>query len=174
MNEQAFFQQAIAFAHEFVKREHKLWQDAYGSADNERFWNDREVFNHEFFIDGLVTDALRPKNPDKDWLEQASAYIDVIQERIIFQAKLYDLPKIGLAAGIYLSSNHRGDEDYFELILVSIVNKNFKIVTSCLTDLEGFFHYHDGLEFDELPAPIQVAKFRAPKDPKNLEEYNAE
>jgi hypothetical protein len=148
MNETNFLKNAVDFVRQFVKEEYLLWQ--------------------------AETDVRRPKRPESEWFIDAEKSAAVIQERKIFQVKLYELPEFGLTTGSYLSSKHKGMSSYFELLLTSEVHGRLKIISSALSDREGYFDYHDGAEFEQLPKPLQVVKLEPPTDPADLEEYNAE
>jgi hypothetical protein len=174
VNHSDFLNEVTDFVQSFTKAEYKLWQDAYLSRDNNAFWSERERFNEFYYYQKLETDVRRPKNLDADWFLDAQESASVIRERVIFQIKLYTLSDFDLTAAIYLSSRHTGRKTYFELLLVSKVDSKLKIITSCLTDHEGYFNYHDGVEFNELKNPLKIVKFEPPEDPDDLKEYNEE
>jgi hypothetical protein len=122
----------------------------------------------------METDARRKPNPSDSWFEESKTYLSAIQLRKIFQIKIYPDKKKDYYGSCYLSSIHQGGNSYFEMIIIKKTDNYFKIITSCLTDGEGYFDYHDGIEFDELPNPVKVIKFQPPSDPADLEEYNSE
>jgi hypothetical protein len=169
-----FEEKVKEFSFTFVKNEYNLWKLAYTEENSELFWSERDKFILQFYSDGMETDVRRRKNIDKEWLITAKEYLEAIQERKIFQIKIYKNIKYDYIASLYLSSKHSGGNNYFEMLILGLKNDSIKIISSFLTDNEGYFDYHDGIEFDELPNPIKIIKFQTPDDPADLEEYLSE
>jgi hypothetical protein len=169
-----FEKKVTEFSRLFTEQEYHLWNLAYTEENDAFFWSKRDKFIVEFYSEGLETDVRRRKNTDKEWFITAKEYLLAIQQRKMFQIKFYKNKTYGLIATVYLSSKHVGGDSYFEMLIVAFQNNALKIISSCLTDQEGYFDYHDGVEFDELPNPVKVIKFQPPSDPADLEEYNSE
>jgi hypothetical protein len=174
MTEREFLNEAIRFTERFVTDEHNLWQEAYLSADDAAFWSHRDAFNAEYFSGDIETNVRKPRTPSPEWLADAKDSISVLQKRPVFQVKLYRLPEYGLVVGSYLGGRYVGNDSYFELLLLAQHGNALKIITQNLSDQEGYFDYLSGVEFEELPKPIEIIKFQPPSDPADLAEYNAE
>jgi hypothetical protein len=162
------------FVENFVEEEYDCWKSAYTNPDTDSFLKKVQNFKNKFYEQDIYVDIRRRKNVDKEWFEEAIDYLNGTQKRIVFQIKKYETSDFKPLYSAYLSSTTAKSDSYFEMILISPVEDKLKIITSCLTDHEGYFDYHDGVEFEKLPKPTKVVKFQPPSDPADLEEYNLE
>jgi hypothetical protein len=166
-----FTEEVLVFIKSFVEDEFDLWKKVYTQRDETIFLNDQLAFSNNYFLD-METDARRRQNPDEKWFEVAKESLSAIQKRKIFQIKFFNREKYKQLAAAYLSSIHVGGDSYFELIIIAEIDTKLKIITSCLTDHEGYFDYNDGIEFEELPKPVKILKLNSPSNSADLKEYN--
>jgi hypothetical protein len=164
----------LEFIEGFIAEEYQNWVSAYTERNSSIFEKSVKDFKSKYYDGDFYIDIKRKNSVDKIWFDNAIGFLRGTQKRIIFQVKKYLLVKSKPLYSAYLSSADSGGDTYFLLVFCTKTENSFKIVSSYLTDHEGYFDYHDGVEFDELPEPIKVIKLQPPTDPADLEEYNSE
>jgi hypothetical protein len=162
------------FIENFIKEEYDCWKAAYTERDTNAFLKKVEGFKNKFYGEDIYIDIRRRKNVDEEWFEEAIEYLRGTQKRLIFQIKKYEVSDFDFLYAVYLSSTTQSSDSYFEMLLVTQLKDELKVITSCLTDHEGYFDYHDGVEFEKLPEPIEILKLMPPNDSADLREYNEE
>jgi hypothetical protein len=162
------------FIESFVNEEYACWLLAYTERDTELFQSKINNFKKIFYEGDIYVDIRRRNSVDETWFNEAKTFLSGTQKRLIFQLKRYLIPKYGDIHAAYLSTADAGGNTYFLLVICQKINEDFKIISIAHTDFEGYFEHHDGIEFEQLPRPLEVVKFQPPADPADLEEYNAE
>ena len=164
----------LTFIEDFITEEYQNWVLAYTERDSAKFESSVKNFKSKYYDGDFYIDIKRKNSVDEKWFDSAVGFLRGTQKRLIFKAKKYLTVNGKPMYSAYLSSADSGGDTYFLLIFCSKAENDFKIISSYLTDHEGYFEHHDGLEFDELPEPIKVIKLHPPTDPADLEEYNSE
>jgi hypothetical protein len=164
----------LAFFNDFLQKEYNLRIRCYQEKDDQVFENLRSDHNQKFYDSKLESFIRRPKKPESSWFEDGTKYIKGLKKKLIFQVKKYfDQNKNDITC-IYVSSEHKEDNSYFEKYFIKIINNQLKIVSIYVTNNEGGFEYLDGQEFDTSLKLLKSIKFQPPSDPADLEEYNSE
>jgi hypothetical protein len=162
------------FLAEFIDEEYKCWQILYTERSGQIVESAIEDFKKKYYKGEIFIDIVREENPPEEFFQKQEIYLRATQKRVLFQIKIYKDDIYNKLYVAYLSSTHRNSNSYFEMLIFAKIEDGFKIITSCLSDHEGYFDYHDGIEFEELSRPIEVIKLQPPDDPADLEEYNSD
>lgn len=161
------------FVRDFLSDEYKLRVACYKEPDNLKFEQMRSEHNAKFYAEDLETFIRRPEKPDPSWYEDGAKYLSALQERILFQIKKLSDEKSNVIYSVYLSSEHKGDQSYFELYFLKETSQGLRITSIYVTDNEGGFEYLDGEEVGEPLKLIKTVKYQPPSDPADLEEYES-
>jgi hypothetical protein len=168
-------QEIRKFFSNFVDSEYQLWSVCYLEKDNSIFWNRREDFQKKYYQTDIETEVRRNKNPNNEWFEEAKEYLEITQKRKIIEFTNSQDSQNYYAA--YLNSKQPNDNTYFEMLITQKASESFLIVSSYITDFDGWFEYSMGEDFGELKRPLKVLKvmkFIAPEKEEDFEEYNSE